>query len=103
MPHPRVAFNRSAFIERIHDELGVPLKTATAIAQTLIDLCIKSIVEEGDLSIRNFGRFHVQEKRERKGRDPVTGKDTILPAHKGVVFKYAEALRLAMNQSGPED
>ena len=59
---------------------------------------IKSTLTSGeDFLISGFGKFCVKEKRERKGRNPVTGDDMILAPRRVVSFKCSGKLRDKIN------
>jgi integration host factor subunit alpha len=48
--------------------------------------------------ISGFGRFIVQDKGERRGRNPYTGGVKMLRPRKRVAFKCSRMLRKKMNQ-----
>ena len=60
---------------------------------------IKSRLESGeDVLISGFGKFCVKEKGERKGRNPATGEDLMLPPRRVVTFKCSGKLRDKINR-----
>ena len=62
---------------------------------------IKGTLESGeDVLISGFGKFHVKDKKERRGRNPHTGEDLILDARRVVVFKYSNIVRDKINRKG---
>jgi integration host factor subunit alpha len=67
------------------------------MVETLLEL-IKSTLESGeDLLVSGFGKFCVQSKNERRGRNPATGEDMVLAPRKVVTFKCSGKLRKAVN------
>jgi len=50
--------------------------------------------------ISGFGKFCVHEKKERRGRNPATGDEMILPPRKVVGFKCSGKLRDKINVIG---
>ena len=59
---------------------------------------IKSSLENGeDVLLSGFGKFNVNAKFARKGRNPKTGESVILPARKVVTFKPSGLLREKVN------
>ena len=50
-----------------------------------------------DVLISGFGKFCVNEKRQRKGRNPATGEDMMLAARRVVTFKCSGQLREKIN------
>jgi integration host factor subunit alpha len=48
--------------------------------------------------VSGFGKFCVNEKKERKGRNPATGEDMMLKERKVVTFKCSGKLRKRINE-----
>ena len=59
---------------------------------------IKSTLASGeDVLISGFGKFCVKKKSERRGRNPATGKDMMLPPRRVVTFQCSGKLREKIN------
>jgi integration host factor subunit alpha len=59
---------------------------------------IKDTLAGGEtLKISGFGNFVVNEKNERRGRNPQSGKDLIIEARRVLTFKPSVVLKDAMN------
>jgi integration host factor subunit alpha len=92
-----MTLTKSDIVERIYNELGFPKNQSVEITETLLEL-IKSNLEYGDdVLVSGFGKFCVKEKHTRKGRNPATGEDAILPARRVVTFKCSGLLRDKVN------
>ena len=77
--------------------IGYTKNQASEIVEILLEL-IKSSLESGDdVLISGFGKFCVKEKRQRRGRNPATGKDLILKPRKVVTFRCSGNLRKKIN------
>ncbi|MGD0401435.1 MAG: HU family DNA-binding protein [Syntrophobacteraceae bacterium] len=62
---------------------------------------IKQSLQNGEeVLISGFGKFSVQEKQARRGRNPQTGEPMMLPPRKVVTFKCSSVLRAGMNGKG---
>ncbi|SPJ16171.1 integration host factor (IHF), DNA-binding protein, alpha subunit [Syntrophobacter sp. SbD2] len=73
-------------------------KTQSAqIIETLFELIKQSLQNGEDVLISGFGKFSVQEKQARIGRNPQTGETMMLPSRKVVTFKCSGVLRARMN------
>lgn len=82
-----MALTKADIVETVQTELGFPKKQSTDIIESLLEL-IKSQLESGeDVLVSGFGKFCVNEKRERRGRNPATGEDLMLAPRKVVTFK----------------
>lgn len=61
---------------------------------------MKSTLESGeDIVISGFGKFQVNDKAARKGRNPATGASMILKKRRVVTFKCAGGLRDKVNKT----
>ena len=82
---------------RFRTALAFPKNQSVGITESLLEL-IKASLESGeDVLVSCFGKFCVKEKKERKGRNPATGEDAILPARRVVTFKCSGKLRDKVN------
>ncbi len=92
-----MALTKNVIVEQIQTQLGFPKNESMEITETLLEI-VKSTLESGDdLLVSGFGKFCVKEKKERKGRNPATGEDAILPARRVVTFKCSGRLRDKVN------
>jgi integration host factor subunit alpha len=70
---------------------------AREAVETILGI-IKSSLENGeDVLLSGFGKFNVNAKSARKGRNPKTGESMILDARKVVTFKPSGLLREKVN------
>jgi len=92
-----MALTKSDVVENLQEGLDIPKNKCMAITETLLEI-IKSSIEAGDdLLISGFGKFCVCEKKARRGRNPTTGEDLILPDRRVVTFKCSGKLRERVN------
>jgi len=92
-----VALTKSDVVEQVVDKTGFTRKDSVAVVESLLEI-IKGSLEQGeDVLISGFGKFGVKCKNERKGRNPATGTDMMLPARRVVTFKCSGKLRGKIN------
>jgi len=92
-----MTLTKANIVDAISDQIGYQKNHSSEIVETLLEL-IKSSLDSGDdVLISNFGKFCVKDKRERKGRNPSTGKDMILEPRKVVTFRSSRRLRERIN------
>ena len=90
---------KSQIIEANSEATGFTKCKATKTVETVLET-IEGTLESGDdILISGFGKFQVKQKAERKGRNPYTGKDKMLPARRVVTFKCSGKLRERINGS----
>jgi integration host factor subunit alpha len=88
---------KADIISAIQTENGYSLQKSAETVETILET-IKSTLESGeDVLVSGFGKFCVKDKRERRGRNPATGDDLMLPARKVVLFKCSGRLRDRIN------
>lgn len=77
-----------------------------AAAREQIERVVNAIKEElrggRDVTIRNFGRFYVQERDARTGRNPRTGEAIEIPAKRYPRFSSSESFKDDLNASPSE-
>lgn len=88
-----MALTKASIIDSIQEELGFPRNECVNLVEDLLEIIKKTLESEEDLLISGFGKFCVQKKNERKGRNPASGEDLMLPRRKVVTFKCSSVLR----------
>ena len=72
-------------------------KRAVEIVDQLFELMKKALAGGDDISIRGFGKFRVQFKWARPGRNPQTGEIITIESRKRVSFKVSPTLKEKLN------
>ena len=90
---------KADIIAAIQTENGYTLKKSTDIVETLLKIIKSSLVCGENIMISGFGKFNVKDKKERRGRNPATDEDLILPPRKVVTFKCSGKLRDKVNEN----
>jgi integration host factor subunit alpha len=81
----------------IHNQVGRTKKQSAELVDCLFEI-IKGTLEDGeDVLISGFGKFSIRERKERNGRNPLTGKPLVLAARKVVTFQCSGKLRNKIN------
>ena len=74
---------KADLVDKIHAKAGLGTKAAT---EQFLDA----------VSFTGFGSFKVVERSERKGRNPRTGEECLIPASRVVKFTPGKALKEAV-------
>jgi len=89
---------KANIIEAIQKENGYSRKQPAEVIEILLEI-IKQVLESGeDVMISGFGKFQVKYKRQRRGRNPATNKDMILPPRRVVSCKCSGKIRDRINR-----
>lgn len=92
-----MALTKASIIESIHGKIGLPKKNCADLVDTLLEV-IKSQLKDGeDVLISGFGKFCVKAKKQRRGRNPATGRDMMLDKRRVVTFRCSSVLRDRIN------
>ena len=92
-----MALTKADIIEVVYKEIGLPKNHCAELVETLLEIIKKTLESGEDALISGFGKFHVKEKNERRGRNPATGDDLILEQRRVVTFKCSHLLREKIN------
>ena len=88
-----MTLTKAQVAESIQNRIGFPRKKSIELLETLLEIIKKSLETGDDILISGFGKFCVKKKAKRKGRNPATGDDLMLPPRKVVSFKCSSILR----------
>ena len=84
-------------VESVQKQTGFPKNRASEIVETLLEIIKRTLASGEDVLVSGFGKFSVNAKKERKGRNPATGEDMMLAPRKVVTFKCSGKLRERIN------
>ena len=86
--------NISDLVTFVADEDGKITKTqAKALVDSVFAAITSAAVKGEEVSLPGFGKFKVQDKPARTGRNPSTGAAIQIAASKKLVFQPAKALK----------
>ncbi len=92
-----MALTKHDIAEQVQAKLGFPKNQSVEITESILETIKATLASGEDVLVSGFGKFCVKEKRERKGRNPATDEDLMLPARKVVTFKCSGILREKVN------
>ena len=93
-----MTFTKADLIDQVHATNSKMTKVQAREAVETILRIIKSNLESNeDVLPSGFGKFSVNDKSARKGRNPQTGQSLMLDARKVVTFKPSGLLREKVN------
>jgi integration host factor subunit alpha len=92
-----MALTKDDIVKALAKETGGQLNQSVEMIETLLELIKFTLASGEDVLISGFGKFCVNEKRQRKGRNPATGEDMMLAARRVVTFKCSGQLKKKIN------
>jgi integration host factor subunit alpha len=94
---PFVPLTKSQITDAIAEQNGFTKKQSSETVETILELIKSTLTAGEDVLISGFGKFCVKDKRERRGRNPATGEDTMLAPRRVVTFRCSGKLRDKIN------
>ena len=89
---------KKELISAVAEKAGLKKAAAEKAVNAAIEAVVEAISKGERVNIPGFGIFNIRERKERKGRNPRTGKEIKIPARKVVAFTAAKALKEAVNK-----
>ena len=77
--------------ERVAAERGMDKKQAKAVIEAALKAVVDATKGGADVNSAGFGRFKVQDRPEREGRNPATGKAMTFAVSRKLAFTPAKA------------
>ena len=92
-----MALTKAEIIESVHQQLGFPKNKSNEVVEQLIETIKSTLASGEDVLVSGFGKFCVNDKKERRGRNPATGDSMMLKSRRVVTFKCSGKLRRKVN------
>ena len=85
--------NKTELVEKIADEATLPRSEVQKYWEAL-EKAITSTLNSGEeVQITGFGKFYIQERKAREGRNPQTGEKMKIAASKVPAFSAGNSLK----------
>jgi DNA-binding protein HU-beta len=85
--------NKTEFIERMAEEANGPKSEAQRYYEAVENVITSALKNGEEVQITGFGKFYVQERTAREGRNPQTGEKMRIPAQKVPSFSAGNVLK----------
>ena len=92
-----MALTKQTIIEKIAEEINQSPSEAKDTIEHLLEIIKETLASGEDIMISGFGKFQVNEKAPRKGRNPATGETMVLSKRRVVTFSCSGKLRDKIN------
>ena len=89
--------NKTELVKTISNNIeGATQKDVCVVLDTFMDVVKDTLVNGDKIALTGFGTFEVAERAARKGRNPKTGEEILIPASKAPKFKAGKTLKDAV-------
>jgi len=88
---------RALLVRQVAQKLDMTVARADMVVLAVLEGLINGMVMDGKVILRKFGKFFVQDKKERWGRNPRTGEKARISARKRAAFRPSKHLKARLN------
>jgi DNA-binding protein HU-beta len=92
-----ISVNTAQLADQIAAQGGITKAQAKTLVDAFLDAIRDAAAKGEEVSLPGFGKFKVQAKPARTGRNPSTGEAIQIAASKKLVFQPAKVLKDAVN------
>jgi len=93
-----MSLTKADLVESLHNKQGLTRKTSRTLIESLLETIKQTLVSGEDVRISGFGKFCVNGKTQRRGRNPATGNDLMLDARRIVTFRCSAVYKNKLNE-----
>ncbi|MGN0902265.1 MAG: HU family DNA-binding protein [Succinivibrio sp.] len=90
--------NKSELVKLISSRMTLNQKEVKEVIDTALDKIIEAVASGKEVSLLGFGTFVKKERASRKGINPVTREEILIPACKTPYFKASSAFKERVNK-----
>ena len=87
--------NKNDLNNKVAEVLNSTIKAQTAV-DCIMKIITQTLANKESVKLVGLGKFKAVNRKERKGRNPQTGKEIIIPARNAAKFVPGKALRDAV-------
>lgn len=88
--------NKTELVARVAEKAEVTQAIAEKIVNSFVDVVTETLSKDEKVVVTGFGTFEVRNRVARRGKNPRTGEEIIVPAQKTPAFKAGKLLKDAV-------
>lgn len=88
-----IIMNKSELIDAMASKTGLSKKDTEATLKAFTEVVTETLKKDEKVQLTGFVTFQVSKRKERKGRNPKTGEDMIIPAARVATAKMSKILK----------
>lgn len=97
-----MTLTKETIAQSLYDELAITHTDAQRYVEFVLEKVKDTLAGGEDVLISGFGKFSVNSKGTRRGRNPATGESLVLDARRVVTFRASPKLRERVNGGDPK-
>jgi integration host factor subunit alpha len=92
-----MTMTKADIVAEMSRSIGLTKKDSTEIVELILEV-VKANLEQGaTVKVSGFGNFIPRAKKTRKGRNPKTGEEILIPPRRSLSFHPSHVLRDRVN------
>ncbi len=91
------SITKADLVDKVYSRLGFSKKECYDHVEVIFDVLKETITRGENIKISGFGKFSVQRKKERMGRNPQTGNRMKISQRKVLTFKPSQVIKNTLN------
>jgi len=97
-----MTLKKETITQSLQDQLAITHTDAQKYAEFILEKVKETLASGEDVLISGFGKFSVNSKATRRGRNPATGESLVLDARRVVTFRASPVLKRRLNGGDPK-
>ena len=89
--------NKAELVAAVAEKTNFTKKDAEVAVKAVTDSIVEALKNGEKVQLVGFGTFEVKTRGERKGRNPKSGEEIVIPASKHPTFTAGKAFKDAVN------
>ena len=95
-----MSLTKDHLVSSLYNQCGFSKAQSVVLVESILEIIKKTLESGEEVLISGFGKFCVNKKNQRRGRNPATGEDLVLSERNVVTFKCSGRLRERVNGKG---
>lgn len=91
--------NKVDLVEEIASKLNLTKRETTLIVDSLFETMEDRLLQGEEIKISGFGNINVTKKKARKGIDPNTQQEIVIPSTNTLTIKTSKILKAKLNKN----
>ena len=85
--------NKTELVAVVADRADVTQAMAEKVVNSFVEVVTETLAKEEKVVVTGFGTFEVRHRVARRGKNPRTGEEIVVPAQKTPAFKAGKLLK----------
>lgn len=95
-----MTLTKTDIVESVYNQCGFSRTRSDKLIETILETIKGTLESDEDVLLSGFGKFYVNRKDARRGKNSATGNDITLGARRVVTYRCSPVLRAKMNGRG---